>query len=232
MSEGKSGFGAKNCVVYGCATMLVMGVVVMLIAFFGARYGYRKLVDNYTSPTPTPMPAVQLAPNEIIVLTNRLEAFKLEALTNTSELTFSLDANEINALLNTLPELAPYKSSLSVGIKEDVIKAQISLPLDALNLSALKGKFLNGNADIKASVINGKFDVRLSNLEVNGNKASGAFMTQLQNDNLAQDLKLDPNAQRVLERVESIKVEQGRVVIKVKPSGSSNATNAPPKGTI
>lgn len=232
MSEGKSSFGAKNCIVYGCVTMLVMGVVVILVAFFGARYGFRKLVDNYTSPTPIKMPAVQLAPNEIMVLTNRLDAFKVEASTNASEITFSLDANEINALLNTLPELLPYKDTLSVGIKEDVIKAQISLPLDALNLSALKGKFLNGNADVKVSVINGKLDVRLSNLEVNGNKASGAFMTQLQNENLAQDLKLDPDSQRVLERVESIKVEQGRVVIKVKPSGSNSATNAPPKGAI
>jgi len=236
MSEGDS--NKKNCLVYGCLSAVVLGVVMILIAIFGARYGLKKLVDNYTSAVPTKMPAVQYTPSDLTSLTNRLEAFRLEADAMTNAVTLSLNAQDINTLVDALPELQRYKGRLHFDIQTNTIKSQISLPLDELKMDALKGRYLNGKADVKVQVINGKLDVRLEDMEVSGVKASGAFMTQLQNENIAKDMNSDPEIKKILQRVESLTVENGQVILKLKekaPAGSSGGTTnsvTTPPGTI
>jgi hypothetical protein len=236
MSEGKS--GTKNCLMYGCLTMVIMGIVVILITVFGARYGFRKLVSNYTSATPAQMPVVQYTPAELTTLTNRLEAFKLEANAQTNTVTLMLNAQDINTLMDALPELQPYKNHLRVEIHDNTIKSQISLPLDKLEIDAVKGRFLNGTADVKVKVIDGRLDVRLEGMAVNGLKATGSFMAQLQNENIAKDIKFDPQTTKALQRVESLTVENGQMILKLKalnPAASTGvSTNAvpPPPGTI
>ena len=234
MSEGDS--NKKNCLVYGCLSAVVLGVVMILIAIFGARYGLKKLVDNYTSAVPTKMPAVQYAPADLTALTNRLEAFKLEADAQTNAATLTLSAQDINTLVDALPELQIYKGRLHFDIQTNIIKSQISLPLDKLEIGAVKGRYLNGTADVKVKVINGKLDVRLEGMEVNGVKATGAFMAQLQNENIAKDMNSDPKIQKILQRVESLTVENGQVILKLKaltePQTAPATTNAAPTGVI
>jgi hypothetical protein len=208
--------------------MVVMAVVVLLVAILGARYGLKKFVSNYTSPTPAAMPVVRYTPAELTALTNRWQAFTVEADKQTNEVTLSLSAQDINTLIDALPDLQQFRDHIRFEIHTNVIKSQISVPLDELKVDAVKGRYLNGRADVKVKIVNGRLDLRLEGMEVNGVKASGAFLTQLQNENLAKDMKASPEAERILKRAESLTVENGQVILRLKPltqpSGASSVT--------
>lgn len=231
MSEGKS--RAQNCLVYGCLTMVVVVIIMGLVGVFGVRYGYKKIVESYTSPTPVQVPVVQYTPEEWSALTNRLGLFKLQAAANTNEITLSLSARDINILLNQRMAQNP-KEQFNVQIEKDTIRSQISLPLDRIGLDALKGRYVNGMADIKVGIIDGVPDVRITGLEVNGNKVPGTITGRLSDKNLFENGSFDPDTEKVLKRVEKLTVEDGQILLKLKPlpPNDAPAVVAPPRGTI
>jgi hypothetical protein len=234
MSEGKS--RTTNCVLYGCLTMIVLFIIIGAVAIFGARYGYKKLVNAYTSPAATQLPAVTYTDAELQSLTNRLEAFQMSANALTNEATLTLSAQDINVLIHSHDELKHLRDRFHVEIAKDTIQSALSMPLDGFGLDALKGRFLNGKAELKVAITNGKLTVYLQSLEVNGKPVSPAFTTQLRNENLAKDVKLDPEAEKVLQRVESLTIENGQVILKLKAVPSEETkpatTNASPAGVI
>jgi len=58
----------------------------------------------------------------------------------------------------------------------------------------------------------------------------------LKAENLAKDVKLDPEAQKLLQRVEKLTIENGEVILKIKPvpveQTAPGTTNAAPAGVI
>lgn len=234
MSEGKS--STKNCLIYGCATMFVMFIVGVAILFFGARWGYKKLVGTYTSATATQLPAVTYTDAEVQSLTNRLDSFKIAANAQTNEVTLTLNARDINVLIHSQDKLKNMRDKFHIEIDKDTVKSAISVPLDNFGLDALKGRFLNGKAGLKVSVTNGKIDVRLDSLEVNGAPVSPSFMAQLKNENLAKDMQLGPEEEKILQRVEKLTIENGEVILKLKAVPEDKTvpakTNAVPADVI
>ncbi len=234
MSEDSS--KAKSCVLYGCLTTVVVFIIIGVALVFGARYGYKKLVSTYTSPSATTLPAVTYTDAELQSLTNRMAAFQLSANALTNEVTLTLSARDINVLIHSQDQLKDMRDKFFVEIEKDTIKSALSIPLDVFGLDALKGRFLNGKAGLKVAVTNGQLTVRLDSLEMNGSPASPAFMTQLKNENLAKDVQLDADTQKLMQRVEKLTIENGEVILKVKPVPSGPTvpatTNAPSTGVI
>lgn len=234
MSEGKS--KATSCVLYGCLTMVVLSIIIVVILIFGARYGYKKLVNTYTSPAAVQLPAVTYTDAEVQSLTNRLGSFQMAANALTNEVTLVLNARDINVLIHSQNQLKDLRDRFHVEIDKDTIKSGVSVPLDSFGLDALKGRFLNGTAGLKVAVVNGQLTVNLDSLTVNGSPVSPSFMTQLKAENLAKDVKLDPEAQKLLQRVEKLTIENGEVILKIKPvpveQTAPGTTNAAPAGVI
>ncbi|HEY1170448.1 MAG TPA: hypothetical protein VGH19_03675 [Verrucomicrobiae bacterium] len=234
MSEGKS--NTKNCLIYGCATMFVMFIVGVAVIFFGARWGYKKLVNTYTSATANQLPAVTYTDAEVQSLTNRLDNFKIAANALTNEVTLKLNARDINVLIHSQDELKNMRDKFHIEIGKDTITSAVAVPLDGFGLDALKGRFLNGKAGLKVSIVDGKIDVRLDSLEMNGTPASPSFITQLKNENLAKDIKLDPQEEKILQRVEKLTIENGEVILKLKAATEEKSvpatTNAVPADVI
>ncbi len=236
MSEGKS--KATSCILYGCLTMVVLSIIIVVVLIFGARYGYKKLVNTYTSPVAQQLPTVSYTDAEVQSLTNRLGAFQMAANALTNEVTLTLNARDINVLINSQEGLKDLRNKFHVEIEKDTIKSGVSVPLDGFGLDALKGRFLNGKAGLKVAIVNGQLTVNLDSLEVNGSPVSPSFMTQLKTENLAKDVQLDPEAQKLMQRVEKLTIENGEVILKVKPTPVTPAptapatTNAAPAGVI
>lgn len=228
MSEGKS--KTNSCIFYGCLTMVIVFIVLTVAAILGARYGIKKLVNTYTSPTMATLPAVNYTPDEYQTLTNRLESFRVESDTSTGEVTLELSAQDINILIQTQEGIKDFKDHFYVEIDKDTISSQLSVPLDRLEIGALKGRYLNGKAGLKVEVVNGRLDIRLDSLEVNGAPVGGSFMGQLKNENLAKDVQMSPEEEKIMKRVEKLSVKDGKVIIKVKPKAAN--TNAPPADIV
>lgn len=235
MSEGKS--KATNCVLYGCLSMVVLAIVISLVTFFGVRYGYKKLVNTYTSPAAAQLPAVTYTDAEVQTLTNRLAMFEMAANTLTNEATLTLSDRDINVLIHSQEDLKNMRDKFHFEIQNDTIMSDISVPLDSFGLDSLKGRYLNGTAGLKVEVNNGKLVVRLDSLKVNGSPVSGAFIAQLKQENLAKDVQFGPEQEKVLKRIEKLGIENGQIILKLKPvpqgqQGTPATTNASPAGVI
>jgi hypothetical protein len=213
----------RGCFFYGCLTSIVLVLVAALGVFFGIRYGLNKLnalIAEYTDTQPLALPKVEISDAERAALDTRLATFyqALEARTATAPLT--LTANEINALIASNPSLRPWKDKLYVTLDGDQIKAQVSLPLTDMarvpGFSALKGRYLNGEARLHGALEDGKLMVRMQSLEIKGRSLPAQLMTQLQKENLADQAHRDPKNADVLGKLESIEVKDGQFIIKAK----------------
>ncbi|SIN80717.1 hypothetical protein SAMN05444166_0987 [Singulisphaera sp. GP187] len=211
----KAGHG---CFFYGCITAIVLAVLLMAGIAISGYFGYQaylKIVKQYTSPTPTPLPKVEMSKENREALRGRIDAFKhaLEQGEDTEPLVLSGD--ELNVMLADKPDLA---DRVYFVLEGDKLKGQVSLPLGELALPGLKGRYLNGKAEFVASLQNGQLNVRADSIEVNGQPLSQQIMTGLGNTNLAEDVAKKPENATLLNRLESLQIKDGKLTIKAKPA--------------
>jgi|ERR1017187_421522 hypothetical protein len=210
-----------GCFFYGCITSLILLLVLAVGLFFGARYALsrlNRLVAQYAETSPMSLPKVELPPDEMTALLDRITVFSaaLDAHTNAAPLI--LTGTQVNALLATRPELAAFKGRFFVSFEGAQTKAQISLPLDSLPKLPMvdtKGRYLNGSGTFNLAVNNGVLSVFLTSLEVKGQTAPPGFIAALQNNNLAQSANGGTNA-TVFSQIESLQVTNSTLLIQAK----------------
>src|SRR5436190_7479919 len=94
----------RSCLFYGC----IMGSFLLVFVLVGGLVGYRlfkKMLTDFTSSSPQPLPEVKMPQAEMDALQQRVERFRGEVLQGTASGELALSANEINALLNTDPDV-------------------------------------------------------------------------------------------------------------------------------
>ncbi len=57
-----------------------------------------------------------------------------------------LSSDDLNALIEDKPEM---KGKIYVTVEGDEVKGRVSIPLGELGLPMVKGRYLNGKADLK-----------------------------------------------------------------------------------
>ncbi len=212
-----------GCFFYGCLTLIILALLGGTITFFVGRAMYRQFmaaVEQYTDTSPANLPKVEMSPSALDALQKRWAAFKEALDAGKPAEALTLTGDELNALIASTPELAPIKDRFRVTIVGDQVRGQVSLPLDEFGklplLSRLKGRYVNGAASFKADLENGFLVVTLQSLEVKGRKVPEEIMTSLRQQNLAKDVYQNPKNAEVVAKLESIKVDDGRVVVKAR----------------
>src|SRR5262249_48590528 len=121
-----------------------------------------------------------------------------------------------------------------VTIEGDKVKSQVSIPLE--NLSAalekvgigfLRGRYLNGEAELKASLRDGLLLVTLESFEVNGQRPPEEFLANLRQQNLAEDAYKDAKNAQQIRKLESIEIKDGKIIIKPRPKDQEAGASAP-----
>jgi len=102
-----------GCFFYGCITSLILLLVLAVGIVLGTRFllsRLNQLVAQYTDTSPTPLPAVELPPEEMKALSDRVAAFSqaLDAHSNAAPLI--LTGPQVNALLATRPPWPPSRA--------------------------------------------------------------------------------------------------------------------------
>src|SRR5262249_30518452 len=129
----------------------------------------------------------------------------------TQPLTVSSD--EINAFIQTDPNLARVKGKLYVTIEGDRLKGQVSIPLDDLGLRLFKGRYLNGSGIFAVGLQNGNLVVTPDVLIVKGKPLPAVYMDKIRSQNLAENLNNNPRASVGLNHLQEIRVSDGRLVL-------------------
>jgi hypothetical protein len=208
----------RGCFFYGCVIASVLTVLLIIALALGAFVFYRFLsrtVEQYTSPTPRELPKVQISEDHRKEVMDRFKAFREGVKDGTASEPLILTGDDLNALVEETPEL---KGKVFFSVEGEKIKGKVSIPLSNLmDIGMLRGRYLNGEAEFKASLSNGILVVVLDSIEVNGQHLPEEAMANLRQQNLAKDITKDPDNAEMIRRFESIEIKDGKIIIKPRP---------------
>jgi hypothetical protein len=213
----------RGCFFYGCIIASVLALLMVILVAIGIYIGYQflnRVVDQYTSTTPRDLPTVEMPPEKRQALKDRVDAFKKAVEAGTPTEPLELTSDDLNALIEEKPDL---KGKVYVKIDGEKIKGQISIPLEKLRLPMFKGRYLNGEADFKASLSDGVLIVTLDSVEVNGQRPPDQIMNDIRKQNMAEDFYKDAENAEMLRKVESLEVKDGKVILKVRAKGNGSS---------
>lgn len=209
----------RGCLFYGCLTLIFVGLLGVVLTYLGYRYAMNtvsKLVNEYTDTTPALIEKVEISQPQLAELRQRVATFgeALDSQKTVREL--ALSADDINALLAHDPAYKEFQGKFFVVIDGDRVKGKLSLPLEDLGPLKLKGRYLNGEAGFKVSLVNGVLLVTLETVEVKGKALPGPIFAELKKQNLAQDILQNPKNAEMVQKFDSIQVKDGMVILKNK----------------
>ncbi len=209
-----------GCFFYGCIIASILAVLFLIllgvITFFGFRF-FMGLVNDYTSTTPRELPKLEMPEEQRQAVKKRFDEFRQAVNEGKPTETLVLTSDDINALIEEDPDL---RGKAHVRIEGDEVKGEISFPLDKFGFN---GRYLNGEADVKATLTNGVLIVTLDSVEVNGKKVPEQFMQQLRQQNLVQDLYKDQKNAEMMRRLEKLEIKDGKITLKVLPKPDASA---------
>jgi hypothetical protein len=225
-----------GCFFYGCiiasVLALLMVILVSVAVYFGFRYVGQQ-VEIYTGAAPLQLPQVEMPAEQRQALKDRVEAFRKAVDAGMPTEPLVLTSDDLNALIEDDDEL---KGKIHAKIEGDEVKGLVSIPLDRLGhvpfLSMFRGRYLNGEADLKASLEDGVLIVTLDAFEVNGKKAPEEFMTQMRQQNLAKDVYKNPKQAEILRKLERLEVKDGKIIVRVRAKPAEKSDSATAKGEL
>jgi hypothetical protein len=210
----KEGSMLKGCLI-GCAVVLGGFVVLVGVVVFAAYNFASGVLEDFTATAPRSFPAVEVAQEQRDLLFGKVDMFAnaLEGKDAPLE-TLELSEEEINLLLREYPNGDNGLNWLQVDIVGDALRGEISLPLEDFSLP---GRYLNGSGELVVSLDGGQIQVFLNSLEVDGQSLPIQALSMLRGYNLALEANQDLQVRNALERIESITVRDGKLVIQPKP---------------
>jgi hypothetical protein len=224
----------RGCFFYGCIIALVLALLMAILIAVSTYFLFRfadQTVKEYTATAPQELPKVEMPAENRQALKDRVEAFRTAADEGTSTEPLVLTSDDLNALIEEDEDL---KGKIFVKIVGDEITGQVSIPLDPLAKGPFRamfqGRYLNGKADLKASLQNGVLMVTLDSIEVNGKKPPEELLAQLRQENLAKDAHRNPKFAGSIRKLESLEVKDGKIILKVRAKADS--TTPKEKGPI
>jgi hypothetical protein len=228
----------RGCLFYGCITLVVLSVLAAVGLFFAVRFlsgVLQKTIDQYTAAAPAQLPPLNVPAAERRQIIDRVEDFRRLVETpagpndagvlTDEQRTLELTADEINVLLDDERDL---KGRARVAINGDKLQGEISIPLDELPL--MGGRYLNGRATIVPSAVNGRLQVRLTDVEVKGQPLPKEIQDALDQENVIPDNRPPGDRSPPVRALESVEVVNGtlRVVFAKEPGEAAPEPAEPP----
>jgi hypothetical protein len=214
----------RGCFFYGCIIALVLALLMAILLAVGAFFLYRfsdKMVKEYTATAAQELPKVEMPAENRQALNDRVEAFRKAVKEGAPTEPLVLTSDDLNALIAENEDL---KGKIFVKVEGDEIKGQVSIPLDPLAQGPFRamfqGRYLNGEADLKASLKDGVLIVKLDSIEVNGKRPPDEMMNGIREQNLAKDAYKDEKNANMIRKIESLEVKDGKIILRVRAKAS------------
>jgi len=206
----------RGCFHFGCIGGLLL-MLVMLIGGLVGLYYAKKMFNDFTDTKPALLPQAQISQADMDRLEQRVDLFRSVVKAGKSVEPLSLSADEVNALIQHDPDLSALKGKLFVIFEADQIKGELSLPLDDVGLSIFKGRYLNGTGTFSLSLRRGRILLHTLSFVVKRKHVPEVYMEQIRKHNFAENLNNNPRARAALDRLEDIKVQDGKLILVPKP---------------
>ena len=205
---------AGNCWVYGCATVVIVGIVGAIVAVFAAKAFYNKLVEETTDVVQVELPAVDASADEQTKTIEGFDTWK-DAVENEEPGTnaLHLSQQDINILIQHHPDFEKMSDYMFVTIDESEISSELSVPLDFLGWESLEGRFFNGSVKLDIAFEDGYLRVYAKEASLKGEPISDEIMGAFRSENLAKDQQNNPQLMGIFEHLESVEIVDGELII-------------------
>ena len=210
-----------GCFAKGCLTLVVVGIAMAAISGGSLYYYFGKFVDNLTAPQSVAIRVEQPTDAQFTNATAQLKRLS-EAYQSGQETTVELTAADLNALIARRPDFAQMRGKSFITIADGNFGAEVSLPLDKIPLSRLKGRFFNGKFVTFFEWNNDEVTFKPKVVEANGKAMPEWALSQLATADsqrqINEELKKSTNREfrSQLERFKSIRITGDRVILVTK----------------
>ena len=211
----KKGSGCWKWGAIGCLAVLFLLVIGGFIAYRVTMKFVSEVTEEYTSLEPMELPAVNASRTEINDVMERVRMFTSNLDEEKDPAPLILNSQDINILINNHPDWKNLAGLANVTIEGNQVKGKISIPLGEIS-SIFEGRYLNGEAVIRVGMTEGIPFLVIDSVEVGGKELPEDFMRELQKQNMWQRSNNNPGVNEVIEKLESISVRDGMMVITPK----------------
>lgn len=194
-----------------------IGCLVIVLIFIALGYGsYRALmgymedtVAEYTESEsrelPKPMAPESASGHTLDMFDDFVYALKNDEAAEP----LVLDAEQINQIISYHPDFAAVADKININIKDSLLFAEVSAPLDMLKemSEVFEGRYLNGSLELDVELKNGRFEVYIESVEVKGEQVPEGIMQQVRTENFAKEFNKKQENKDLVEKLESIKID-------------------------
>jgi len=197
-------------------------LLVAAAAIVVARQALDHAREAFTDDRPADLPAVTVDEERFGELMAEVTGFAQAVSQDQPAPPLELSQDEINLLINGHPDWAELKGRAYVTVEGEEIKGEISVALGEIGIPFMEGRYLNGSATFSVFLRDGLLHVYLRSLDVKGVPVPDQFLEAIRTENLAADATRDPDAQKVLGKLDSIEIVDG--VVRITPKRIADTT--------
>jgi hypothetical protein len=202
----------RGCLFYTGVAVGISIMVLIAASYLGYRYA-KSLIAQFTDTQPMLLPAVEMEEHDLNALQSRIANFSRAVEQGNGVEPLTISADEANALIAATPELVTVRGQLQFEFEGSNVVARFSIPAEDLGLKPLKGRYVNASGAFKIGITNGVLNVNARSLSSKGQPLPETFMNRISPQNFAFKLNHDPKGKAVLERIQDIRVTDGKLVI-------------------
>jgi len=206
----------KGCVFYGCLTLAILSLAVLVGGGVGLYFLYQKaesFVHQYASAEPMELPAVSYTEIDKEQFSERLKIFADGLAEGRPTVPLVLKGQDLNMLLASSPDLQVLSDGLRMSVDGDEVTGKVSLKLGDLGAPFFKDRYLNGEASFKVSLVEGRLAVSPSAIRVNDQPIPEEYLAAIRGHNFAESVNQDPELMVTLEKLDTIEVRDGTVKV-------------------
>ena len=228
-NKGSGGKWLLGCSLGCLLSLLLLGGVVFFVVI-KAKDLASGAVNHFTSETPVAFDLPEADPAKLETLLAKFEAFAKAMQDGTETEPLEVTGDDINLIISQHPDWEELSTRTRVAIVDDRLSAEISVPMDDVG-DLFKGRYLNGVASIRLSLITGKLEGHVQDVSVAGNPLPASFLTQLRAENLFKDSPRDSKLNAAVDQLQELKIENGRLRLVPKPAAERKPKQTPVEGT-
>jgi hypothetical protein len=222
MAEAKKG---RGCFFYGCLTLVILAVLVVIGGFVAYGFAKKKLVEQ-TSATGIAIAPIKLPVSRGEDAMKRVENFSKDLQEGKAVGPLVLSSEELDYYLRSTPGGAPFHDRMHFAITNNHVEAEFSWPLEAMWPGMnLKGRFLNGTAKFKVDIRDGALVADVDTLEVNGKPVTGMM------EKMKKNFKYEPSAEdrsgKLFRNLDRVEIEDDKLIL--FPKTGAGPTDAKPE---
>lgn len=164
-----------GCFAKGCITVLIIGFIFTIGAIGGTWYLCRKAAVVLTSTEPVDLQLTPPDPARVRAAEGSADRLK-QATERGEEATIGFTGADLNALIDRDPDLDFIHGRMRIDIVNSIVTVKVSAPLDEVEWKRLRGRWLNGSADVTVNYEFGMFQFDVHRAELNGRRIPEFFV--------------------------------------------------------